>query len=243
MNLLETVSTVRLYRLIADQIAARIDAGEFKPGVRLPAERVLAERLGVSRASVREALIALELEGRVDVRVGSGIFVLDPRERVAAQNGAASARERRCVEVGPFDLLETRLLLEPEAAARAATQALPEQREDLERACAQLRQGTHHQEHDRDFHLAIARACGNAALGSAIAHVWDLCVNNRVFERMDEHYVSGLDWEQAALEHERVMAAVRRRDSVGARTAMQDHLASVLARLRRDFDQTLMVSQ
>ncbi len=79
MNLLDAVSTVRLYRMIADQIAAKIDSGEFAVGERLPAERLLAEQLGVSRASVREALIALELEGYVDVRVGAGVYVLDHR--------------------------------------------------------------------------------------------------------------------------------------------------------------------
>src|SRR5438552_16002203 len=66
----------RLYRQIADQIRGLIKSGEFPAGSRLPPERDLARQLGVSRPSVREALIALEVEGMVEVRIGSGIYVL-----------------------------------------------------------------------------------------------------------------------------------------------------------------------
>src|SRR5579859_3909602 len=69
----------RLYRQIAAQLSALIASGEFKPGERLPPERELARQLGVSRPSVREALICLEVEGKVDVRVGAGIFVVAPQ--------------------------------------------------------------------------------------------------------------------------------------------------------------------
>ena len=68
--------------MIADQIVGRIRAGDFPRGSRLPSERELAEQLQVSRASIREALIALEIEGYVEVRVGSGVFV-------TAREGAA----------------------------------------------------------------------------------------------------------------------------------------------------------
>jgi len=79
---IQVVETRRLYRQIADQIAALIDGGEFKPGVRLPAERDLARQLGVSRPSVREALIALEVEGYVEVRVGPAARCRCPRIQV-----------------------------------------------------------------------------------------------------------------------------------------------------------------
>ena len=73
---LQTVEPRRLYRQIADQIAGLIGNGEFARGSRLPAERELATLLGVSRTSVREALISLEIGGLVEVRVGSGVFVI-----------------------------------------------------------------------------------------------------------------------------------------------------------------------
>src|SRR6218665_2226433 len=76
---LEAVSAQRLYRLIAERIAQKIRAGGFPVGSRLPAERELAELWQVSRSSVREALIALELSGYVEVRVGSGVYVTTAR--------------------------------------------------------------------------------------------------------------------------------------------------------------------
>ena len=72
---LQAVEPKRLYRQIADQLAQLIASGEFPSGSRLPAERELAASLGVSRTSVREAIISLEMTGLVEVRVGTGIFV------------------------------------------------------------------------------------------------------------------------------------------------------------------------
>ena len=78
---LQAVDNRRLYRQIADQIAGLIERGEYAVGARLPPERDLAKQLGVSRPSVREALIALEVEGKVEVRVGSGVFVCHHQPR------------------------------------------------------------------------------------------------------------------------------------------------------------------
>src|ERR1051325_8124988 len=89
---LQTVENRRLYRQIADQIAALIEQGEYGPGERLPPERDLAKQLGVSRPSVREALIALEVEGYVEVRVGSGVYVAGGRIARRASRGLRSLR-------------------------------------------------------------------------------------------------------------------------------------------------------
>src|SRR5256885_16975202 len=101
---LEAIEPRRLYRQIADQLRQLIEHGEYRVGSRLPTERELADMLGVSRPTVREALIALEVEGRVRIRVGSGIYVsaLQPSEAFAAPTpiegpfeiGRASCRER-----------------------------------------------------------------------------------------------------------------------------------------------------
>src|SRR5437879_13724670 len=90
----------RLYRQIADQIRGLIRSGEFPAGSRLPPERDLAKQLGVSRPSVREALIALEVEGLVEVRIGSGIYVL-----VGASNEEGDEVQAAS---GPFELLRAR---------------------------------------------------------------------------------------------------------------------------------------
>jgi DNA-binding FadR family transcriptional regulator len=112
---IQSIEPRRLYRQIADQIRALIRSGEFQVGARLPPERDLARQLGVSRPSVREALIALEVEGLVEVRIGSGIYVLDggPRANGGDEEQAAS---------GPFELLRARWVIEGECAALARSQ-------------------------------------------------------------------------------------------------------------------------
>ena len=121
---LQTVESTRLYRQIAGQIATLIDNREFPAGSRLPPERELAVLLGVSRTSVREAIIALELAGRVEVRVGTGIFVTHPGSQRKRDSGAGSPAS--AVDdggAGPFDLLAARAMIEGEIAALAARNA------------------------------------------------------------------------------------------------------------------------
>lgn len=235
MNTLQAVSAPRLYRIIAEQIAARIRAGEFLSGERLPSERDLAEQLQVSRASVREALIALELEGYVEVRVGSGVYVLDPAPRKTSQGVSQTITNSNEEDPGPFDLLETRLLVEPESAALAAQTALPAQIAAIEAAHRAMNTLNEPGRHDRDFHLAIAAACGNAALASTIAHLWSLGRRSPVYARLEAHFVTERVWEQAHQEHAQILAAIQQRDADRARHAMHDHLVGILARLRADF--------
>jgi DNA-binding transcriptional regulator YhcF (GntR family) len=113
----QSIEPRRLYRQIAEQIRGLIRSGEYRPGARLPPERDLAKQLGVSRPSVREALIALEVEGLVEVRIGSGIYVHAlrlhaptrkrgrPRGRRSVRAAARASRDRErvrraCGEVG-----------------------------------------------------------------------------------------------------------------------------------------------
>src|SRR5512140_1002382 len=113
---LQAVEPLRLYRQIAGQIAGLIQRGEFRAGTRLPAERELASLLGVSRTSVREAIISLEIAGLVDVRVGTGIFVRD----ASLVRPAASPAPGPDEGPGPFELLSARAVIEGETAALAA---------------------------------------------------------------------------------------------------------------------------
>lgn len=233
MDTFKAVAVPRLYRMIADQIAEKIRAGNFAPRARLPSERELAEQLQVSRASIREALIALELEGYVDVRVGAGVFVSTTPTPVVKLRPPLHTEP--LTDIGPFDLLETRLLLEPECAALAAQMALPEEITAIEQAHAAMSQGGVASEHDHAFHMAIASACGNAALASAIAHIWQLSMRSPIFSRLDKHFVTRKVWQKAEIEHGRILAAIVGRDPLGARHAMHDHLVGILDRLRQDF--------
>lgn len=230
MGAFQAIAPVRLYRMIADQIAGRIRQGDFPVGTRLPAERDLAEQLQVSRASVREALIALEIEGYVDVRVGTGVFVCPPENRHDAFSPLPHA-----TDIGPFELLETRLLLEPECAALAAQKGTPEQLAAIRAASEAMSVRDAPGSHDQTFHEAISAACGNAALASAIAHIRQISDANPVFSRLDQHMVTTDVWTAAGKEHARIADAILERDATRARHAMYDHLLSVQERLRKDF--------
>ena len=237
MNTLEIVSTQRLYRRIADQIAARIMAGEFAPGTRLPAERDLADKLQVSRSSIREALIALEIGGYVEIRVGSGVFVARPTDdgSYAVDAAGADLSTANSNGLGAFELLETRMLIEPECAALAAQHATDQQIAILRQIFHGLSRSSTPNRLDRAFHAAIAESCGNAALEAVVARVWDLCEASVVFGRLDEHMVTSEVWQLALAEHGRVLAAIEEQDAVRARHEMHGHLLGVLARLRKDF--------
>ncbi|CAB3847127.1 FadR/GntR family transcriptional regulator [Achromobacter dolens] len=234
MNTFQAVAVTRLYRMIADQIAGRIRAGDFPRGGRLPSERELAEQLQVSRASIREALIALEIEGYVEVRVGTGVFVTASRESAAlpAMAGQAAAQQD---DIGPFDLLEARMLIEPECAALAAQQGSAAQLAAIRGAHEAMSLTDAPGWHDREFHGAIAAACGNAALAASVAHLWNLSLASPVFSRMQDYFVNTKVWAVAHAEHQRILTAILARDPIRARHAMHAHLIGILARLREDF--------
>ena len=162
---LQTVEPQRLYRQIAEQLRQLIASGEFAVGARLPAERELASQLGVSRPSVREALIALEVEGIIEVRTGSGIYVL--AQHAAAKSLPAPA-ENTPTDWGPMEVMQARLLVEAEVAALAALHA---KRQDLQAIAAALQQmkeesarGEMPRHGDEAFHQAVAHACGSSVL-------------------------------------------------------------------------------
>lgn len=231
----QTITTKRLYREIAEQIRERIEAGHFALSARLPSERELAESFDVSRSSVREALIALEISGFVDVRMGSGVYVC---ARLPVSEGP---QDSAAVDMAPFELLEARLLLEPECAALAAQHATLEQRTQLaqlhhamEQAHGRAEGGKALLHHDRLFHQAVANACPNAALASACMHLWDLRERSLVYQRLDEHFVTPAIWQLAWNEHVRIVDAIRAGDAVRARHAMAYHINAIMARLRED---------
>src|SRR5476649_2921027 len=204
---LQALEPRRLYRQIADQISALIIEGEYTPGSRLPAERDLAKQLRVSRPSVREALIALELEGMLDVRVGSGIYVTQPGERREGDMLAGDS--------GPFEVIRARRVIECECAALAAKTASPAQLRAIRNAHAGMVKESkrHHNplDADRQFHVRIAEASGNSALVMVVQTLWD--------QRMGPLYRSlerKLEYPKMAAEtvreHQAIVSAMVRRD-------------------------------
>jgi DNA-binding FadR family transcriptional regulator len=214
---LQAVEPKRLYRQIAEQLRALIAAGEFVPGSRLPPERDLAVQLGVSRPSVREALIALEVEGRVEVRMGSGVYVTGAAPRAVV---AVSA-------LGPFEIIRARQLVEAELAAIAARQRTPATLKRLRAAVKAMEddiaRGVMPIRGDREFHVALAEASDNAALVRVVTDLFDER-NNPLFEQLGRHFENARSWRAAVAEHRAVLRAVSDGAAAAARRAMREHL-------------------
>jgi DNA-binding FadR family transcriptional regulator len=222
---LQAVESHRLYRQIAEQLRGLIAGGEFAPGSRMPAERDLAKQLGVSRPSVREALIALEVEGWVEVRTGSGIYVQDQGRRGAVRNGALLNGHDEA-EWGPLQLMRARELVEGEVAALAARHARKAQIAAMAGALAQMQDdadgGVVPRAGDEAFHNAIAKACGNEVLCDTVRGYWNR--RGPIFARLGDHFESPASWSAALVEHTAVLDAIRAHDANEARAAMQHHL-------------------
>ena len=229
---LQTVLPLRLYRQIAAQIETLIDSGEFPPGSRLPAERELAALLGVSRTSVREAIISLEIAGLVEVRVGTGIFV-------SAKHGPARVRrgsDEADAGPGPFELLAARKLVEGEIAALAARKATAADvaalGECVARMEGQLGDFAAREAADRDFHVGLAKATGNGSLELVVDTLWNQ--RAEMWRRTQQHFHTRKLAERTLRDHAAILEAVARHDPEGARVAMHRHLARVEREFQRD---------
>ena len=215
---IQAIEAQRLYQQIAQQLRQLITSGEFPPGSRLPAERELAALLGVSRPSVREALIALEVEGWVEVRTGSGVYVL----RDSAQHAAVAA-----TEWGPLEVIRARRVVEGEVAALAAqvrqTPHLQGMQAALQSMQADAQAGRAPLEGDRAFHLTLAAACGNAVLADTVTQFWD-ARKGPLFERLGDYFETPDSWRSAIAEHQHVLQALQAGDADAARAAMHHHM-------------------
>ncbi len=234
----QSIEPRRLYRQIADQIRELIRAGEFVAGARLPPERDLAKQLGVSRPSVREALIALEVEGLVEVRIGSGIYVLGPGLKAEGDVAGAGRAEVHAM-AGPFELMRARYTIESECAALAAKSANRTQISAIEDALEQMQREFEHEKQplagDRLFHLRIAEATGNGALVAVVKMLWEERMGP-LYKRLEHHYDTPALWTAAMAEHRAVLKAIADHDVAGARAAMQRHLNKAYRRFNKGWN-------
>lgn len=222
----------RLYRQVAEQIRMLIESGELKAGVRLPPERELADRFSVSRPTVREALIVLEVEGHIQIRMGSGVYVSNrpgPLPHVRTDDSE-----------GPLEILQARCLIESGIAEEAARLARPESlaRIDaiLERMEGALDDGAVALACDRDFHTAIADIIGN----SALKHFTGLIYDSRMspyFKKLASYFEGPHTWKLALEEHRIIRDAIAARDPDAAREAMRSHLTLAQKRFSESFEE------
>lgn len=221
-------SSERLYVKVARRIADLVASKQVEPGEKLPSERDLADMLQVSRPTIREAMIALEVSGIIDVRTGSGIYVATVPRRAGITDAG----------VGPFEILEMRLLVEPEVCALAAERMTAAQLADLEEIFDEMQKNDQTpvvEDVDRRFHYAIAVATENAALASTVDWLWDVRSQSTLskgFHRLilDEGVYPELN------EHRSILAALQARDPQAARLAMREHLEAATSAAAKHFD-------
>ena len=215
----------RLYREVLEKLLELIDSGEYPAGGRLPPERELAERFEVSRPTIREAIIALEALERVNVKTGSGVYVLEH------PNLGGSAYQN----ISPFELTEARALIEGEAVALAATMITAEELEQLNQSLVEMASENDSGDladgdADRVFHHLIAQSTRNHMIMLITDQLWHVRNHapqvHRAYKAICEQ-----DGEKRVEEHREIYDALVRRDAEAARQAMHLHFARILNKL------------
>ena len=210
----------RLFHTIAEQLSELIEQGVFPAGSRLPGERELAERFDVSRVTIREAEIALQAVGRIEIKTGAGVYVC---EEQPLQPG-------KLPDVSAFELTEARSLIEAEAAGLAAKLITDEGLERLRELLGEMESPDDavSTAADKEFHALIAKASGNRALLHTIETLWrmreELPAVKRSYEAICDDDVTA-----RAREHTEILDALEARDPNAARTAMRQHFLRLIS--------------
>ncbi|AGA69783.1 transcriptional regulator [Desulfitobacterium dichloroeliminans LMG P-21439] len=234
---LKPIKTRKIYEEIVEQIRDLVSRGDLKPGDRLPSERDLVERLQVSRASIREALSALELMGLLEVRSGEGTFVRKLRsESVVAPLAWMLTMEKVTV----IELLEIRKILEVQAVGIAAERAEEKDINDLSAALDDLRADlsspTSDGSADHRFHYAITRATKNnimIRLMDTISDLMKYVLKTSRSKLYEGKYTPALLFQ----EHKKIYDAIVDKDAQGAKDLMLAHLSGVEQEILKGFDE------
>ena len=229
--------SVKPYQQTADRIRALINEHGYEPGVRLPSERELADLLNVSRPTLREALIALEVEGVVQIRMGSGVYLSRPRKvQATAPKKAAKLK----ADMSPFQLIEARRLVESEIAALAAVSRMPEHvrqmREVIKDMEARAKAGKDPLVADHKFHVLLAQASGNQVMANLADQLFAARLGV-LFSRLSTYFDTGNSWNEAIREHKAIVKAIHAQDPDAAREAMRTHMDEAYRRFSASWDQ------
>jgi GntR family transcriptional repressor for pyruvate dehydrogenase complex len=218
----ETIRRNKVYEEVARQIEKLI-LKKLQPGDKLPSERELAETLGVSRSSIRDAIRSLELMGMVEPRQGAGTIVREISSE-SLSNPLANVLKHKVELVS--ELLDFRMMLEPPLAARAAKRVSPEELAEMEEILLRQQEKQSRGEsavpEDTEFHYSIALASGNSVVLKVLDIVMDLLRGTR------ERSLQRAGRPQRSLAgHRRILAALKRHDAEGAKAAMRRHIEDV----------------
>ncbi|HYA40460.1 MAG TPA: FadR/GntR family transcriptional regulator [Syntrophobacteraceae bacterium] len=231
--MLKKVKPTRVSDLVFEQLRDLIFKGRFKPGEQLMNENQLAESLGVSRPTLREAINRLVALGLVQHRRGHGTFVNRAAFNADKNPFAAMTADR---EISLIDLLEERLGLECNAAKMAAARATDEDIADLERSLEQAAIEVEHgglgQQADEVFHMNIAYATKNAVHIHLMKNFFALLFYG-INKNRQNPYNDPVNLEKAAEQHARILETIRARDPDSAYSAMEEHIKFVLDFIKR----------
>jgi len=230
------VKTKRLYEDIVEQIQQLIAGGELKPGDKLLAERDLAEKLQVSRVSVREAIRALEMLGFVEIRPGDGTFVRDTdTDDIIRPLAMFLAVDRGSL----LEMFEVRRIFETATAGLAAERASSEEVEQIGQLLEKMKEGINLQdsekgeEFDTAFHYAVADATHNSLLTKLFRTVSEEFTKAVSIARRQLFLDSASNVQKIIDQHTRVFEAIQARDARRASKAMLEHLTFAEAELRK----------
>jgi DNA-binding FadR family transcriptional regulator len=230
--LIRSENTQRLHQQIADQVVEMIRSKKFGRGSRLPAERDLARQFAVSRPTIREALVVLEIAGLIEVRTGSGAYV-------TSDITGANASSAKIVDAGPspFELLTARRMIEPSCAALAASTATKKDLAAIRDAFEfneRMFNGTHWErlEADRQYHLRIAEATHNEMIVRMLSGLWD-DMFGPIFAVLSERTQVSQKKLLTMQDHRTILSCLERRDAAGAAGAMLTHIVHAEIKLLR----------
>lgn len=201
----------RLFWSIVELIEASINSGNYPAGSRLPPERELAAKFNVSRPTIREAIIALEVRGKVEVKTSSGVYVL-------ASPKAGDSLEK----INAFEVTQARALVEGEVAALSAASITKEELEELNQTLVDMEEGKNMEAADRSFHRIIANSTRNEAMKNVVGNLWGLRTSSKeIIEDYDS--VCSKDNAKTIAEHRAIYNALKSGDAEKSRTAMHEH--------------------
>lgn len=235
----------RNYMFVADTLRQEFSKMNVGDGGRLPSERELAQMLNISRPSLREALIVLELQGEIEIRIGSGIYLKDieapppPSVELASPAGEQPAEAAPSMGHSPRDVNQIRFFLEGGIAAHAARFITGTQTKELKASVTAMRRALNQRgrtgdkplaDADRRFHVALASTTDNPLLIQTLKELFDqryTPVGGSMHRLFDNQMV----WQDAIQEHQDIYEAIADRDPLQAQAAMQRHLARAHIRL------------
>ncbi|MGX1551775.1 FadR/GntR family transcriptional regulator [Bacillus safensis] len=221
------VSNKKLYIQIYNQILSEIQLGSFKVGDKLPSERELCEQFGVSRAPVRQALSALEMNGVIYSRQGEGVFV---KNTTITTEGTLSMKS-----ASPEDIVEARMHIEPLiihfAALRATDQEIEELKQTIKKMEEETRSGVYVPETDEQLHMGIARASHNDLFVTFMSSITNAMKQQEMWRFIRDRTVTRSDYREINFqEHKMIIKALEERNASEAVTRMTDHMQNLYDR-------------